>query len=117
MQTNVNFNPNKKWQFSFLGNISQNKYNYQPLTRQTNFGTIDEPIALQIFYEGQEKDKYQTLFGALKTNYVLNDNNTFRLIGSIYHTQEQEYFDILAAYYLGEVDTNIGSETLGAGSE
>ncbi|MGV3697536.1 TonB-dependent receptor [Flavobacterium sp.] len=113
VQTNVNFNPNEKWQFSFLGNASQNKYNYQPLTRQTNFGTIDEPIALQVFYEGQEKDRYQTLFGAFKTNYVANENNTFKLIGSVYHTQEQEYFDIFAAYFLGEVDTNIGSETLG----
>jgi len=113
VQTMVNFNPNEKWQFSFLGNASQNIYNYQPLTRQTNFGTIDEPIALQIFYEGQENDKYQTLFGAFKTNFVANENNTFKLITSIYHTQEQEYFDIFAAYFLGEVDTNIGSETLG----
>ena len=113
VQTNVNFNPNDKWQFSFLGNISQNKYNYQPLTRQTNFGTIDEPIALQVFYEGQENDKYQTFFGAFKSNFVANENNTFKLIGSVYHTQEQEYFDIFAAYFLGEVDTNIGSETLG----
>ena len=113
VQTNVNFNPNKKWQFSFLGNASQNKYNYQPLTRQTNFGTIDQPIALQVFYEGQEKDKYQTLFGAFKINFVANENNTFKLISSLYHTQEQEYFDILAAYYLGDVDTNIGSQTLG----
>jgi hypothetical protein len=113
IQTNVNFNPNEKWQFSFLGNASQNRYNYQPLSRQTNFGTIDEPIALQVFYEGQEKDKYQTLFGAFKTNYVANENNTFKVITSLYHTQEQEYFDILAAYFLGEVDTNIGSENLG----
>ncbi len=113
VQTNVNFSPNKKWQFSFLGNASQNKYNYQPLTRQTNFGTIDEPIALQVFYQGQENDKYQTLFGAFKTTFVQNDNNNYRLITSIYHTQEQEYFDIFAAYFLGEVDTNIGSETLG----
>lgn len=113
VQTNVNFQPNEKWHFSFLGTISQNKYNYQPLTRQTNFGTIDEPIALQVFYEGQEKDKYQTLFGAIKTNYIYNETNNFRLIGSIYHTQEQEYFDIYAAYFLGDVDTNIGSETLG----
>ena len=113
VQTNINFNPNKRWQYSFLGNVSQNKYNYQPLSRQTNFGTIDEPIALQVFYEGQENDKYRTLFGAFKTNYVANENNTFKLISSIYHTQEQEYFDILAAYFLGEVDTNIGSETLG----
>jgi hypothetical protein len=34
VQTNVTFNPNTKWQFSFLGNASQNKYNYQPLTRR-----------------------------------------------------------------------------------
>ena len=113
VQTIVNFNPNKKWQFSFLGNASQNIYNYQPLTRQTNFGTIDEPIALQIFYEGQENDQYQTLFGSFKTSFIANENNTFKLITSIYHTQEQEYFDIFAAYFLGEVDTNIGSETLG----
>jgi hypothetical protein len=113
IQSNVNFNLNKKVQFSFLGNISRNKYNYQPLTRQTNFGTLNNPIALQIFYEGQEKDQYQTLFGAFKTNYIASERSTYKLIASAYHTQEQEYFDIDAAYYLGEVDTNIGSETFG----
>ena len=113
IQTNVNFNLSKKLQFSFLGNISQNKYSYQPLTRQTNFGTISDPIALQIFYEGQEKDQYQTLFGAFKANYIANENSTYKVITSAYHTQEQEHFDIDAAYYLGEVDSNIGSETFG----
>lgn len=113
IQSNINFNASKKWQFSFLGNISQNKYSYQPLTRQTNFGTLSEPIALQIFYEGQEKDQYQTYFGAFKTNYIANETSTYKLITSAYHTQEEEHFDIDAAYYLGEVDSNIGSETFG----
>ena len=113
VQTNVNFNPNKKWQFSFLGNVSQNVYKYEPLSRQTNFGTISEPIALQISYEGQEDDKYRTLFGALKSTYIASENSSYKLITSAYHTQEQEYFDIDAAYFLGEVDTNIGSETFG----
>jgi hypothetical protein len=113
IQSNVNFNLNKKVQFSFLGNISRNKYNYQPLTRQTNFGTLNNPIALQVFYEGQEKDQYQTLFGAFKSNYIASERSTYKLIASAYHTQEQEYFDIDAAYFLGEVDTNIGSETFG----
>lgn len=113
VQTSVNYNASTKWQWSFLGNISQNKYNYQPLTRQTNFGTIDEPIALQIFYEGQEKDEYQTYFGAVKSTFVANETSTYKLIASAYHTQEQEYFDIDASYFLGDVDTNIGSETLG----
>ena len=113
VQTNITFTPSTKWQFSFLGNLSQNKYNYQPLTRQTNFGTIDEPIALQVFYQGQEKDKYETYFGAVKTAYSLSENSNLKLITSVYHTIEQEYFDILAAYFLGEVDTDLGSETLG----
>ena len=113
VQTNVNYQANSKLEFSFLGNISQNKYNYQPLTRQTNFGTISEPIALQIFYEGQENDQYKTLFGAFKTTFNANENNSFKLITSAYHTQEQEHYDIDAAYYLGEVDANIGSENFG----
>jgi CarboxypepD_reg-like domain/TonB-dependent Receptor Plug Domain len=113
IQTNITFTPSLKWQWSFLGNISQNKYNYKPLSRQTNFGTIDEPIALQVLYEGQEKDKYTTLFGALKAVHKVNENFTLKFITSGYHTQEQEYFDIFAAYALGEVDGNLGSETFG----
>lgn len=113
VQTNVIYNASTKWQWSFLGNISQNKYNYQPLSRQTNFGTIDEPIALQVYYEGQEKDKYDTYFGAFKTTFKANDTFTLKFITSAYHTLEQEYFDIYAGYYLGEVDSNIGSETFG----
>lgn len=113
IQTMVSFTPSKKWDISFLGNISQNKYHYQPLYRQTNFGTIDEPIALQIFYDGQEKDEYKTYFGAIKSIYNVNENFSLKFIGSVYHTQEQEFFDILAQYALGEVDTNIGSDTFG----
>ena len=113
VQSMVNFNASAKWQFSFLGNISQNRYNYQPLTRQTNFGTVDEPIALLVFYQGQEKDEYLTMFGAGKAVYQYNDKNKLKFITSTYHTKEQEYYDILAQYRLGEVDANIGSETFG----
>ena len=113
VQTLVNFNASTKWNFSFLGNISQNRYHYQPLSRQTNFGTVSEPIALLVFYEGQEKDNYLTLFGAGKAVYQYNEKNKLKFIASTYHTQEQEYYDILAQYRLGEVDANIGSETFG----
>src|SRR5690606_35692633 len=54
VQTNVNYKASAKWQWSFLGNISQNNYNYQPLTRKTRFGTIDNPMELNVVYEGQE---------------------------------------------------------------
>ncbi len=113
LQTNINYLASAKWQFSFLGNISQNKYQYQPLTRQTNFGTIDKPMVLTVFYDGQEKDKYDTYFGAFKTTYNANDHFTLKFIGSIFHTIEQEYFDVLAQYKLGEVDSSLGSESFG----
>tara|TARA_R110002096_G_scaffold101565_3_gene224658 strand:+ start:2744 stop:5224 length:2481 start_codon:yes stop_codon:yes gene_type:complete len=102
-----------KFHLSFLGNASVNNYNFEPQTRQTNFGTLSEPIALLVFYEGQEKDKYQTLFGAFKGTYFANDDLTLKLIASTYHTTEEEYFDILGQYRLGEVNTNIGEEDLG----
>ena len=102
-----------KFHLSFLGNASINKYNYEPETRQTNFGTLDNPLALVVFYEGQEKDQYQTYFGAFKGSYFVNDDLTLKLIASTYHTTEEEYFDILAQYRLGEVNSNIGDENLG----
>jgi hypothetical protein len=113
IQTNINFTSSAKWQWSFLGNISQNRYKYQPLTRETKFGTFDEPKVILINYEGQEKDRYDTYFGAIKTTYNVNDSFTLKFIGSAYHTLEQEYYDINAAYGLGEIDENIGSSTFG----
>ena len=113
IQTMITYKASDKWNLTFLGNIAQNNYDYQPLFRQTNFGTIDDPVALQIFYDGQEKDEYTTYFGALKTEYKASENFTLKIIGSIYHTQEQEYFDILGQYALGEVDSNLGSDTYG----
>jgi len=112
-QTYLTYKFNNKFELGFLGNISINDYSYQPLTRQTNFGTLTDPVALLVFYEGQEEDRYDTYFGALKGTYVLSENYTAKLIGSIYQTQEQEHFDILAQYRLGEVNTDIGSEELG----
>jgi hypothetical protein len=113
IQTNINYQASAKWQWSFLGNISKNNYQYQPLTRQTNFGTLDQPMALLVYYEGQEKDQYATYFGAIKTTFKPNESFNLKFIGSLYHTTEQENFDILAQYRLGEVDANVASETYG----
>ncbi len=113
VQTYLTYRFTDKLEVSFLGNASLNKYNYEPQTRQTNFGTLDNPLALLVFYEGQERDSYQTLFGALQANYELNDAVTLGLVASTYHTTEEEHFDILAQYRLGEVNSNIGDENLG----
>jgi len=113
IQTYLTYKFSDKFHLSFLGNLAINDYKYQPRTRQTNFGTLQDPLALLVFYEGQENDKYNTYFGAFKVSYFANDNLTLKLIASTFHTTEQEYFDILAQYRLGEVNSNIGDESLG----
>ena len=113
LQTYLTYKITDRLHVNFLGNVALNKYDYEPLTRQTNFGTLENPVALLVFYDGQEKDEFNTYFGALKANYFLNDKTTLKLIASTYHTTEQEYFDILAQYRLGEVNSGIGDENLG----
>jgi hypothetical protein len=112
-QTYLSYKVSSKFELGFLGNIAINDYKYEPITRQTNFGTLADPIALLIFYEGQEEDRYNTYFGALKATYAVSKNYTAKFIGSVYQTQEQEYFDILAEYRLGTPNSNIGDENLG----
>ena len=113
VQTYLTYKFSDKFHLNFLGNISLNQYTFKPKNRQTNFGTLDEPVALLVNYDGQEQDQYLTNFGAFKANYFATEDLTLKLIASAYHTTEEEYFDILARYRLGEVNSNIGDENLG----
>lgn len=113
IQNFLTANINEKFSLNFLSYLSVNNYNYKPQSRQTNFGTLDDPTALIVYYQGQEKDKYQTVFGAAKLNFKASVNTELSLITSAFQTSEKEYFDILAQYRLGEVNNNIGDEDLG----
>ena len=113
IQNFLTANINEKFSLNFLSYMSVNNYNYKPQSRQTNFGTLDDPTALIVYYQGQEKDKYQTVFGAAKLNFKASVNTELSLITSAFQTSEKEYFDILAQYRLGEVNNNIGDEGLG----
>ncbi|AWX43357.1 hypothetical protein HME9304_00345 [Flagellimonas maritima] len=125
-QTETNFNPrfidvqnyltyrfSKKFHLNFLGTYSVNDYENEPLTRQTNFGTINDPRALLVFYQGKENSSFDNKLGALKADYFLNDNIKMDITASVYHTQEEEFSDIIASYELAEIDTDLGSENLG----
>lgn len=112
-QTYLTYQFNSKFELGFLGNIAINSYEFQPLTSQTNFGTVQDAQALIINYDGREDDQYETYFGALKASYDVTDNLNLRLISSVYHTQEQEHFDILARYRIGRPNTDIGGSNLG----
>ncbi len=113
VQSYITYRISNKFNLNFLGNLSVNNYRNEPLKRETNFGTIDQPRALVVFYEGRENNRFATALGAVKGNYYLNDKTTLKLITSLYHTTEEEYSDVIASYELGDVDSNLGSENLG----
>jgi len=112
-QTFLSYKASNYLQFNFLGNFSLNDYNYKPISRRTRFGTVSAPLELTVFYSGKEQDNYLTLFGAFSTEYKVNNYLSFTGTLSRYNTQEEEHYDISAAYSIGEVDANIGSENFG----
>ncbi|MEO0571355.1 MAG: TonB-dependent receptor plug domain-containing protein [Bacteroidota bacterium] len=112
-QTYLTKQVTNSFKLSFLGNFSINNYKNEPIARQTNFGTIFEPRALVVFYEGQEENRYETQLGALKADVLVNDSLKLSFTSSIYHALEEEFTDVIAEYELGEVETNLGSENLG----
>ncbi|MEO9513814.1 MAG: carboxypeptidase regulatory-like domain-containing protein [Flavobacteriaceae bacterium] len=113
VQNYITYRFSKKFHLNFLGTYSINDYENEPLTRQTNFGTINNPRALLVFYQGRENSKYNNALGALKADYVLNDHIKLDLTTSLYHTQEEEFSDIIASYELGEIETNLNADNLG----
>ncbi|GAB2768455.1 carboxypeptidase-like regulatory domain-containing protein [Actinomadura fibrosa] len=113
VQTLLSYQLSQKAEISFLGNISENVYNYQPLTRQTNFGTFQDPRALVVYYNGQEEDIYRTYFGGFMLNYQPHESYTTHNSVSVYNTREQEYFDIVAQYRMGRLNAEVGGENFG----
>ena len=104
VQTYLTYRVNEKWRFGLLGNISQNRYHFQPVDRETTFGTINEVRTLRIYFEGQEKDDFLTGFAAATLDFSPDNNNNFKLIASRYQTREDENYDILGQYWLQNLE-------------
>ena len=102
-----------EWELSFLGNYSRNLYKVIPTTRTTDFGTFQEALQLQVFFDGEEDYDFTTRFGALQATNRPSKNLELRYTISAFQTSEQEYFDVLGAYRLGELNTNLGSDEFG----
>ena len=112
-QTYLTYSPNKRWDIKFLGNISDNHYNFTPEDRETNFGTMENVKAFKVYFDGQEKDVFRTFFGSLGITRKFNENTSLSFITSAFNTREQEKYDIQGQYWLTQTET---SENLGVGT-
>ena len=112
-QTYLSYQPNKRWKIDFIGYISDNHYNFEPSDRETSFGTMENVKSFRVYFDGQEKDRFLTYFGTLGITRHITQNTSLSLLGSAFHTKEQEKYDIQGQYWLDQTET---SENLGVGT-
>lgn len=113
VQTYITYQLTDEWELAFLGNYSRNTYEVIPSTRTTDFGTFQEALRLQVFFDGKEDYDFTTRFGAFTSTYSPDQHLQLKFTTSGFQTTEQEYFDILGAYRLGELNNNLGSDDFG----
>ncbi len=112
-QTYLSYSPNKRWKVDFIGNISDNHYNFTPKDRETTFGTQENVKSFRVYFDGHEKDRFLTYFGTLGITRNITDKTNISLLGSAFYTKEQEKYDIQGQYWLDQTET---SENLGVGT-
>ncbi|MBD5289420.1 MAG: TonB-dependent receptor plug domain-containing protein [Bacteroides sp.] len=117
-QTNLTFKPSEKLTFNFLGNISVNHFNFIPANRETSFGTSDNIKQFTVYFDGQEKDRFETYLGSFSATYRHNRATSFQLGISGFMTSELVAYDISGEYWLDQAGTGgeggVGGE-LGVG--
>ena len=112
-QTYISYKPNKRWTIDFIGNISENHYDFEPEDRETKFGTLADVKSFKVYFDGQEKDVFRTFFGTASISRHFNEKTTIKFLTSAFHTKESERYDIMGQYWLDDTQTQ---ENLGVGT-
>lgn len=105
-QTSMSLKLSDKWKVNFLGNAAINNYKFIPATRTTNFGTSTDAKQFKVYFDGQEKDKFETWFGALSLTFKPNKAHELALLGSGFMTNELVTYDISGEYWLDQAGTS-----------
>jgi len=113
VQSLLGYRLSEKAELSFLGYYARNSYKLIPESRETVFGTIQDVKKLMVYFDGQEVDSYETLFGALTGEFRPAGKVRLKLIASGFQTLESETYDVAGQYWIGQIDNSQGGEESG----
>lgn len=116
-QTFMTYQISSKFKASVLGNIAINNYKFIPHDRQTNFGTSTDAKQFKVYFDGQEKDRFETFFGSLNLTYNPSKAAEYTFLASGYLTNELVTYDISGEYWLDQAGTSGNGENTGIGGE
>lgn len=109
----LSYHPSERWSVDLLGNISDNHYTFIPADRETHFGTMYDAKSFKVYFDGQEKDQFRTLFGSATLTRHFTPQTYLALQMSSFTTKEAETYDIQGQYWLQEATSQ---EQLGVGT-
>lgn len=110
LQGILSYRVNDRVDLSFLGIATRNVYGLIPSSRTTTFGSFMESLELNVYFDGQEQDRYATLLGAFTVDYHPTSDFQLRWTTSAQYNRERELYDLQNQYWLYEVgiDANAG---------
>jgi hypothetical protein len=117
IQGYLTYKLNEKWQLEMLGNFSATKFTLIPQSAQKTTSVFSPlftaNLGLDIFFEGQEKDGYNTSLVGLTAIHQPNKKVQIKWMLSRFKNKENENFDIGSAYLFGDRDFDNTSSTYG----
>ena len=117
IQGYITYKLSEKLQLELLGNFSATKFKLIPESAQKT-SSVFSPffianLGLDIFFEGQEKDAYNTSLIGLSVVHQPNKKLRLKWMLSRFQNKEKENFDIAGAYLFGERDFDNNSSSFG----
>ena len=94
---------NDKLDLSLLAVWTHNNYGLVPFSRTTTFGSFNQYLELDVYFDGLERDLYNTLLGAVTLDYHPSNDFQLRWITSAQANKEQENYDLQSQYWLYQV--------------
>ncbi len=117
LQAYLTYTLTRKLQLELLGILSGSKFRLIPESAQKSSAIFSAlftaDLGLDIFFEGQEKDNYNTNLIGLSLNQYVNKKIKLKWMASHYGDNENENFDITGAYLFGERDFDKTSSSFG----
>jgi hypothetical protein len=112
LQTYMTYSFSPRWEVNLLGNVASNLFSFTPFSRETAFGTTRNITNFKVYFQGQEQDKFQTLFGAITLKHTPNEWIETGIQASAFNSREEEQYDISGEYWINEsgADTPVDTE-------